>query len=448
MSGSGNNKLSPIMAWHASPYDFDQFGEMKKTAGTGQGASSYGKGAAYVAESPDVSGPGKSQYMKEFATHPQAAAEKVGGYSITQIQDDMTPNNWTGFSTANLPHPFNTLSNRAFQVIADATYAHALHGGSGAKNLKDQVNRDADAILAEPDEYTSHEEDSKSIIAAAKEAKAFIKKHHTTPKKSGPYSYQVAVHLQPETMLDWDDTLENHHEGAQKKLAPLQHMMDGTEVLDDYDLSQMDEEDRKAYEDNKSSRGFSNPNKSGQDFYHDLMRHFDTGGVDIGVAASEALHKAGIHGIRYLDGNSRSIPYQLNYNGKEIGKYVNDLKKSETVEPDFEALNYIKGLFRASTQSGGVNLLKTLVKNDLERGWWKAKQLEPEVLTRAQDLLNNDRRKFSMSRPGATYNYVIFHPDFVQAVAQYDISGKKVKDFGASVHLKSVDHDPFKGEDK
>jgi hypothetical protein len=436
------------MAWHASPYDFDKFGEMKKTVGTGQGASSYGKGAAYVAESPSVSGPGRSEYMKEFAKHPAAVGERVGGFSMAQIQDDMTPNNWRGFSTANLPHPFNTLSNRAFELISGATYAHALHGGSGAKSLKEQVNLDADQMIAEPDDYTTHGEDAQFLIAAAKEAKAFIKKHHTSPKNSGPYSYQVAVHLTPETMLDWDNTLENHHEEAQKKLAPLQHMTEGTETLSDYDLSQMDEEDRKAYEEDKSSRGFTNPNRSGQDFYHDLMRHFDKGGVDIGIAASEALHKAGIHGIRYLDGSSRSIPYQLNYNGNEIGKYVDDLKKSETEEPDFEALNYIKGLFRASTQSGGVDLLKTLIKNDLERGWWKAKQLEPEVLTRAQDLLNNDRRKFSMSRPGATYNYVIFHPDFVEALSQYNIRGDKVKDFGPGVHLKSVEHDPFKDEGK
>ena len=177
------------------------------------------------------------------------------------------------------------------------------------------------------------------------------------------------------------------------------------------------------------------------------MRHFDTGGVDIGMAASEALHKAGIHGIKYLDGNSRTSRFQLNYNGKEIGEYVNDLKKSEIEEPDFEALYYINKVFLGSTRAGGVNLLKTIAKRDLDLGVWKATR-KIEAVERALDLLNNDRRKFSISRPDATYNYVIFHPDFVQAVAQYDISGKKVKDFGASVHLKSVDHDPFKGEDK
>jgi hypothetical protein len=435
------------MAWHASPYDFDKFGEMKKTVGTGQGASSYGKGAAYVAESRSVSGPGRSEYMEEFAKHPASVGEKVGGFSMAQIQDDMTPNNWRGFSTANLPHPFNTLSTRAFELISEATYAHALHGGSGAKSLKDQVNRDADQLIAEPDDYTTHGEDAQFLIAAAKEAKAFIEKHHTSPKNSGPYSYQVAVHLTPETMLDWDSVLGDHHEQAQKKLAPLQHMMEGTETLSDYDLSQMDEEDRKAYEEDKSSRGFTNPNKSGQDFYHDLMRHFDKGGVDIGIAASEALYNAGIHGIRYLDGLSRQIPPELKYNDKPIGKYLNELAKSDKVEPKYESLNLIAKVHRQITH-GSMNFdqLKKVFESNrpLPIHW----EFDSDVLSEARDLLKNEASKFSTYRPSASYNYVIFHPDFVEALSQYNIKGDKVKDFGPGVHLKSVEHDPFKDEGK
>jgi len=443
VSGS-SNKLAPIMAWHASPYDFDKFGEMKKTVGTGQGASSYGKGAAYVAESPSVSGPGKSEYMKEFAKHPAAVGEKVGGFSISQIQDDMTPNNWRGFSTANLPHPFNTLSNRAFELISGATYAHALHGGSGAKNLKEQVNRDADQMIAEPDDYTTHGEDAQFLIAAAKEAKAFIKKHHTSPKNSGPYSYQVAVHLTPETMLDWDSVLGDHHEEAQKKLAPLQHMMQGTKTLSNYDLSQMDEEDRKAYEEGKSFRGFINPNKSGHHFYLDLMRHFDKGGsvnafgepigVDIGIAASEALYNAGIHGIRYLDGASRAATPTISYNGRKPKEAVYKSMTGVSEASKEEKFSYYFEKFGSGSKSLQQFIDKLYSYGYRDIGDWATEEQKAGRLV--------------LNPPKITYNYVIFHPDFVEALSQYNIKGDKVKDFGPGVHLKSVEHDPFKDEGK
>ncbi|CAB4211978.1 hypothetical protein UFOVP1414_74, partial [uncultured Caudovirales phage] len=34
------------------------------------------------------------------------------------------------------------------------------------------------------------------------------------------------------------------------------------------------------------------------------------------------------------------------------------------------------------------------------------------------------------------------------ALSQYNINGEKTKDFGPGVHLKSVEHDPFKDEGK
>ena len=51
-----------IVAYHASPYDFERFDTSK--IGTGQGAQSYGHGL-YTAESPAVSG-GGGQYDQEF----------------------------------------------------------------------------------------------------------------------------------------------------------------------------------------------------------------------------------------------------------------------------------------------------------------------------------------------------------------------------------------------
>jgi hypothetical protein len=66
------------------------------------------------------------------------------------------------------------------------------------------------------------------------------------------------------------------------------------------------------------------------------------------------------------------------------------------------------------------------------------------TMKKAIDWLKENREHVSIAGP--TYNYVIFHPDFIKALAQYDIKGDKIKDYGPGVHLKSVEHDPFKGE--
>lgn len=51
-------------------------------------------------------------------------------------------------------------------------------------------------------------------------------------------------------------------------------------------------------------------------------------------------------------------------------------------------------------------------------------------------------------RHHTTYNYVVFHPDLLETLEQYNIKGEKTKDYGPGVHLKAVEHDPFEGEDR
>jgi hypothetical protein len=66
-----------ILAWHASPHDFEQF-DMGKV-GTGQGAQSYGHGL-YQAENPALSGLGGS-YDREFT------AQNLGKHDLNQAED-------------------------------------------------------------------------------------------------------------------------------------------------------------------------------------------------------------------------------------------------------------------------------------------------------------------------------------------------------------------------
>lgn len=64
------------------------------------------------------------------------------------------------------------------------------------------------------------------------------------------------------------------------------------------------------------------------------------------------------------------------------------------------------------------------------------------------EWVEKNAHRLKMVYPKPTYNYVIFHPDFVEAMAQYNIKGEKLRDIGPGVHLKAVDNDPFKGEAK
>lgn len=351
-----------IMAWHASPYDFQKFGPMKEVSGKGQGAASYGRGAAYVAESPKVSGPGESEYMKEFQHH-----DAVEGARRWQVKDD--DGNWsdlTDDSFHDYASPEALFEPRSDfgrdWVLNHLSSDHDIRKDPGAlDHLRSLIqndktdfeeatgakhNNDAFPSLARYMNESSWQSENGDDYNDRQHAKAVADylatradkelRHVSDQNAAGPFSYRVAVHLKPENMLDWDEPLSGHHPEAAAKIENLvrQHYPrpPGLGRLTDHEVRN---------------------NTPGSITYSRLVSRL---GSDF--AASEALHDAGIHGIRYKDGQSRNLA------------------------------------------------------------------------------------------PGEkpTYNYVIFHPDFVEALQQYDLKGNLVKEFGPGVHLKAVDHDPFKDE--
>jgi hypothetical protein len=69
-----DSTLPAIMAWHASPHDFDRFDFSK--IGTGEGAQDYGHGG-YFAQSPAVSGKGGKYYNQSLESHGKAHAYRT-----------------------------------------------------------------------------------------------------------------------------------------------------------------------------------------------------------------------------------------------------------------------------------------------------------------------------------------------------------------------------------
>lgn len=373
----------PLVAWHASPYDFEKFGPMHEVSGKGQGAAAYGRGAAYVAESPAVSGPGRSNYMEEFSYHPAIGTENLGGaYLHEYIEGPRAAELLNGFRDDLKPNQLKVLEEKIREYIPQGKQ----HGG----------NLDFIEFL---------EENGANLIARK------MKKYYSFGHGKGPFSYEVNVHLQPETMLDWDAPVKDHHPEAVKKIAraSLAKALAGGAQLPDA-----------AFDMSKSPA-------TGADVYRNIVHQHNSD-----FAASEALFNAGIHGIRYEDGQSRGAKPELTFDGVPITQAIEEVEKAGRDEDLalYDHLINVRSDYNHMRHSRPtINLLRSGIGNNETAGWFE-----------------DNHHRFDLSSANKTYNYVIFHPDFVEAVAQYNIKGEKVKDLGPGVHLKSVDHDPFKGE--
>lgn len=419
-----------LRAWHASPYDFDRFGEMKDVSGKGQGAASYGRGAAYVAESPAVSGPGRSSYMEEFERHHAVGPSR----KIWHIENDgeYLPLEDESFGEYASPAGMLDSINRGaeFGAVSDWLADHLSQiqnqrdprlfeklktalSKYDDKAFADYMNEEADRDLDGDDESSYQPYHASAIRKHINQAAEQFKFGSGDAK--GPYSYEVRVHLKPETMLDWDARFDDHHPEAKAKIpnafanASEQPMDAGTPGSAAIEMLQR------------------NPNASGSTIYNLLKTYH---GSDF--AASEALFNAGIHGIRYMDGGSRQRGNEIYATGKLS-------REPEFVDKINVALK--SGGFFAKSPNDVFDVIGQL--KDLARGNNVEKSIEAIKML---NWLAENQRNIGLRPTKPTYNYVIFHPDFVEAIAQYNIMGTKVRDMGPGVHLKAVDHDPFKGE--
>jgi hypothetical protein len=433
-----------LMAWHASPFDIPEgkFGEMQKVSGTGQGAASFGRGAAYVAESPKVSGPGESEYMNEFANH---KAVKSSGWKIKGFEEGewlRIDDSFLEFAQPKMltKQGFDRGEGSGFVSTFLTAYLSSQHDNPnaldeitkyakhlGKDNLAQHMNASVGLGNGEPMYEPHHAEALRDYI---KSGHSLDHLKYEVGESKGPYSYQVAVHLTPETMLDWDAKFTDHHPEAQKKILQAlgnpKKDGDGAVFLPTY------------VHGGTVNYNIFAPSNTGQDFYgfvmgkykHDPARDF---------AASEALYNAGIHGIRYSDGNSRNLKPELLLD--------NSPWTSTAVMGTEDERKQMVALSQFVDRAGGdIDEAIKGVHRSLD-GYRKMRDTHYSAKDEALiKWATENRDRLSVKMPKKTYNYVIFHPDFIKALAQYDIKGDKLRDYGPGVHLKSVEHDPFKGE--
>jgi hypothetical protein len=258
----------PIIAYHGSPYSFDRFS--MDNIGGGEGNQAYGHGLYFAGHSP-VS----EWYRHQLAARRDPLLEK---YGLDQEQG------------------------------AHLGISLAAEGGDH-KPVVEAIQQGLDQLKA--DRAAGRTDKATQNMIRDREAKiAYL----NDPERANGHMYQVAIDHPPEHFLDWDRPLSEQSQHVREayqqlkggadpnasaaKVRSLQDQMAKlaedrdpvTNVMrDERQWSRLARERDAAWEDWNSAQ-------SGQNFYRSMGRP---------VSAAQAIKRAGIPGIRYLDQGSR-----------------------------------------------------------------------------------------------------------------------------------------------
>ena len=255
--------------WHGSPHKFDKFDFSK--IGTGEGAQAYGHGG-YLADARQVGEMYRDKLSKNVT---------VDGSKLSSVPSDSplaTAHNQVATSIANGMTP-------------EAAIIHvANEWDSAAKDMLGYAQDNpelADQIAQEAGRHTSIADAARTL-----KSESFF--------KDPGYLYKIDLpdeHIAK--MLDWDKPLSEQHPDVQ---AALQPMID------------------------RASKSLPHirdtPDMTGASIYQASQAH--RGGNPEEVSA--AMQQAGIPGIKYLDGGSRSKP--MSASALSANKIYDDLMGS------------------------------------------------------------------------------------------------------------------------
>lgn len=224
----GGLSTKPIKAYHSSPHDFEKFDISK--IGTGEGAQVYGHGL-YFAENPAVSGQG-GEYWRNFLSRFGASNERIAADALRAANFDRA------------------------KAIADS-----------AENIRQIKNYLASGDFPTTARYGTTRAHYEELLRNRQTQHELL----TSGKPVGPRTYEVNIHADPQTFLNWD--------------RPI-----GPEIVESLG---------KRIPNYGGYATALNPATYGEEAYHGLARMTGKSG------ASRALEEAGVPGIRYLDQGSR-----------------------------------------------------------------------------------------------------------------------------------------------
>lgn len=350
-----------IRAYHGTPHLFPAepeapFGRFRDEAiGTGEGAQAYGWGH-YVAGNPKVA----KEYIPSGESHQlQLNGKAPTPQDIAELQmkalADHGPIGQEALDDIQLTAPMHN----SMQEMVDSYGDIKLPGGH-----PDIPLRQAQFSLL------NHMQDKGYDIGMA---------------PGGGHLLEVHILPDESELLDWDKPLGKQSSQVQAGLARL-----------------------------AEQKGFNDPSLFSKSGY-DTGEYFYRGWAnDLGSpqAASQALHEAGIPGLRYLDAGSR-IPAATT--AKDIAQLQESIGNAQR---SIEEIN--KEVEMNRNNSG---LLPAYFTNRQEQ--IQQRQSMIDMWSQRLDDLQNERH--------LTRNYVIFHPSNLEIRAR---NGQR---------LEPVDHDPFEG---
>lgn len=262
--GASKPPTAGIRAYHGSPHDFDKFSLDK--IGTGEGAQAYGHGL-YFAESEGI------------AKH---------------YRDALTPKT---------TRPSGTPLDQAVNLIEDTgDVATAL--AVAVKNRNDLVRVEKSGSVWDLADYggktgvRSELARTDQIIDVLRNDSANATAAYDMRRAQGGRLYEVRIDAEPEQFLDWDKPLAEQSEAVRNALVPLARQEAERELKRRAWNNQMN--DRNMRETWGKEPVARPPLPTADELA--LRMH----GNEIGPGNEAALRQAGIPGIRYLDGGSRS----------------------------------------------------------------------------------------------------------------------------------------------
>lgn len=266
-------KGKAIRAFHGSPHDFEQFDISK--IGTGEGAQAYGHGL-YFAENPETA----AQYRK-ILSNPRV---EVGGKIV-----DAGGDRATDIALAHIETAAQESADRAETFLK-------------ARKSISQMQYNATPEM-------------RPIFSAARERIAELEAKGATVGQGGK-TYEVAIHADPESFLDWDKPLSQQSPYVQEAVASARNARDVRPVkMSDgrYSVTAIqpdgsgklvwDIRSKSADEALESYRSYV-ANDSGESVYREMSKGFSPHSER--VTAAEQLKQSGIPGIKYLDQGSRT----------------------------------------------------------------------------------------------------------------------------------------------
>lgn len=451
-------------AWHGSHADFDEFRDDK--INTGEGAQAYGHGH-YVGE---AKGTGESYRDSVSRKHGALRGMYFTGPHATspvvKIEDLVG-----AYDRAIMGGPSGTLRSRLRDIGAShlnddelKVMMNALATAVDIPDINPQEHIDygldhhQEILDSDPDGDDEETNEARTYIAAhPKITKIF----ENLKQGTGGRLYQLKVDLSEPHVLDWDNTLADHHpESAERLKDHLGQLKSGTDVSGYNSYV-------RGYTDRGDALGVKlDESMSGQKLYNYLKNMHGSA-----PAASEALRKTGINGIRYLDQYSRlkwqvwkdkvyqARPYDtVDVHGLVDKSGTVDPKQVEEINKEFydqfgvkprtleDLIHHIaRDKLNGFGQDGDEKIVN-MVKHHKMLNWIAENQRNLEVHTATRRVTPPVPEK----PKDLTYNYVVFDPKLIKMVRKYDDRGNVVHDYtqASGTELRPVDHDPFAEEKK